>query len=64
MPVGGEGVDKIYRLYLNGKDPGSDWSAGGQIKMPQIHDLGVNVASELQTDVVILLIELYARHFY
>lgn len=22
----------IYRLYLNGKDPASQWSAGGQIK--------------------------------
>lgn len=29
---GGGGIDEIFRLYLNGKDPGSNWSAGGQIK--------------------------------
>lgn len=28
----GGGVGVIYRLYLNGKDPASQWSAGGQIK--------------------------------
>lgn len=65
---GSGGGDKIYRFYLNGKDPGSDWSVGGvgggRLKVPQIHDLGVNVTSELQADVVIMVIELYAGRFY
>lgn len=32
VPAGGDEVDRIHRLYLNGKDQESNWSAGGQIK--------------------------------